>query len=382
VETGLSGHVVEIRMPKLSDSMEEATVLAWLKRPGDAVERGEPLVEVETDKATIVYEAETRGVLEAILVADGEAAALGAAIATLRVEQSDAPPAAPQPARNGARARATPVARRLATQLGVDLRALDGTGPGGRIVRADVQAAAGGEADAVLAAAPDVTEVPLTATQRTIAQRMSESRRAIPDFTLEVEIDMGGAARLREDLRAGEHDPLPSYNDLIVRAVALALREFPALNAQYSDGKALRFGRVNVGIAVATDEALLVPTVRDADRKSIFEIAAESRRLAEHARSRSLTAGELGDGTFTVSNLGMFGVRRFQAVVNHPQAAILSVGEVAQRAVVLDDGTIASRLQTAVALSCDHRIVYGADAARFLQRVRHRLEHPTLLVVD
>src|SRR5207245_3148042 len=156
------------------------------------------------------------------------------------------------------------------------------------------------------------------ATQRTIAQRMSESRSSIPEFTLECEILMDATSQLREDLRSGGYDPLPSYNDLVVRAAALALREFPALNASYADGKALRFARINVGIAVATDDALTVPTVFDAERKSIFEIAVESRRLAERARARSLTAEELADGTFTVSNLGMFGVRRFHAVINHP----------------------------------------------------------------
>jgi len=193
---------------------------------------------------------------------------------------------------------------------------------------------------------------------------------------------MDAASRLREDLRAGGCDPPPSYNDLVVRAAALALQEFPALNASFGDGKALRFGRINVGIAVATDDALVVPTVFDVERKSIFEIAAESRRLAERARTRSLTAEELADGTFTVSNLGMLGVRRFQAVINHPQAAILAVGEVARRPVVAEDGQLVARLTVEVSLSCDHRIVYGAEAARFLAAVRQRLEHPALLIVD
>ena len=398
--------VVEIGMPRLSDSMEEATVLAWLKRPGDAVKRGEPLVEVETDKATVVYEAETDGVLEEIVVDEGGVAPLGATIATLRTSEK-APAArpaeaAPEPSRpaepssepsapaeraseqTSSRQRATPIARRLAAELGVPLASLRGTGPGGRIVGADVRVAAengasepprqGGRGAAV--------EVPQTATQRTIARRMAESRSAIPEFTLEGEILMDAAALLREDLRSGGYDPLPSYNDLVVRAAALALREFPALNASYGSGKAVRFGRINVGIAVATDDALIVPTVFDADRKSIFEVAAESRRLAERAHSRSLTAEELADGTFTVSNLGMFGVRRFQAVINHPQAAILAVGEVARRPVVAEDGQLVARLTAAVSLSCDHRIVYGAEAARFLQKLRTLLEHPTLLVVD
>jgi len=382
----VSERVVQIAMPKLSDSMEEATVLAWLKRPGEVVKRGEPLVEVETDKATIVYEAEEAGVLEEILVDDGGNARLGATIATLR-RREETPASRPAELASetaSERPRATPIARRLAAQLGVELGSLHGTGPGRRIVGSDVRAAAGTEAGerAGLDGRGLVIEVPHTATQRTIAQRMSESRSSIPEFTLEYEILMDAASRLREDLRSGGYDPLPSYNDLVVRAVALALREFPALNASYLEGMALRFGRINVGIAVATDDALIVPTVFDAERKSVLEIAVESRSLAERARTRSLKAEELADGTFTVSNLGMFGVRRFHAVINHPQAAILSVGEVARRPVVSEDGQLAARLTMEVALSCDHRVVYGAEAARFLQRLRALLEHPTLLVVD
>ena len=174
---------------------------------------------------------------------------------------------------------------------------------------------------------------------------------------------------------------MPSFNDLIVRAVALALREFPALNASYVEGGTVRYERINVGIAVDAGDALLVPTIRDADRSSVFAIARESRRLAEAARTRTLAPADLADGTFTVSNLGMLGVRRFHAVINTPQAAILAVGEVAPRAVV-DAGVLVARTTVEVALSCDHRVVYGAEAARFLQRLRHLLEHPVSLVVD
>ena len=211
---------------------------------------------------------------------------------------------------------------------------------------------------------------------------MAESRAEIPEFTLEAEIDMDAAARLRDDLREAGHEPLPSFNDLVVRAAALALREFPGLNASYEDGVVRRYGRVNVGIAVATDDALLVPTIFDADMKSVVELAAESRRLAEKVRDRSIALDDLADGTFTVSNLGMFGVRRFTAVINHPQVAILAVGEVAPRPAVGTDGGLVVRRLMDVALSCDHRVVYGAEAARFLQRLRELLEHPTQLVVD
>jgi len=394
---------LEVAMPKLSDSMEEATVLRWLKSAGDRVARGEPLVEVETDKATIVYEAETEGVLESILVAEGETAALGAPIALLRTDDASgqvparvaapaaaaapAPVLAAVPALSG-RARATPVARRLAAQLGVSLQGLAGSGPQGRIVVRDVRTATPEPAAAAPSPASQpggrgtVTELTLTTTQKTIAQRMSDSRAQVPEFTLEAEIAMDGAARLREDLRAGGVEPLPSFNDLVVRSVALALRDYPGLNASFEPGRVLRFGRVNVGVAVDAGDALLVPVVHDADRLSLVEIAAESARLAERARTRSLAPDDLADGTFTVSNLGMFGIRRFQAVINQPQAAILAVGAVAPRAVVAPDGGLVAQRTMDVSLSCDHRVVYGAEAARFLARVRELLEHPTLLMVS
>ncbi len=398
-----SEQLVDVTMPRLSDSMEEATILEWLKQPGDRIAKGEPLVEVETDKATIVYEAEVDGVVAELVVEQGGSAALGEVIARVaveegarasaaattpaRTEEAGAAPAAATPARAerpasaAGRARATPVARRLARELGVPLEDVAGTGPGGRVVRADVRAQAGNErgADARQTPRGTVVEMTLTTTQRTIAQRMAESRAQVPDFTVEAEIDMEAAHRLREEWRAAGHDPLPSFNDLVVKAVGLALRELPELNAAYDDSRALRFSRVNVGVAVATEDALYVPTIFDADAKSVAEIAAESRRLSDKVRSRSIAREELDGGTFTVSNLGMFGVRRFNAVINRPQAAILAVGEVSLRPWVTPDGGIAARRLMEVALSCDHRIVYGADGARFLQRLRELLENAAQL---
>ncbi len=397
---GGGGHLVDVTMPRLSDSMEEATVLLWLKQPGDVIRKGDAFVEVETDKATIVYEAELDGTLEEIVVDEGGTVALGAVIARVRVVGGVAPPRAVaveaprpvveppatvvplgQPARSE-RHRATPVARRLAAELAVDLAALQGSGPGGRIVGGDVRSAAtnGARAAATSDAGGRGTATVLapTATQRTIARRMSESRSEVPDFTLETEIDMSAAAQLRAELGATS-PPAPSFNDLLVRAVGLCLRELPALNASFVDGAVTRFSRVNVGIAVATDDALLVPTIFDADAKSVAEIAAESRRLAERVRSGSIDLAELADGTITISNLGMFGIRRFQAVINAPQAAILAVGEVAPRPAVGADGGLVVRPTMDVSLSCDHRVVYGADAARFLQRLRDLLEHPSPL---
>src|SRR5581483_11873956 len=361
-----------------------------------AVRRGEPLVEVETDKATMVYEAEFDGVLEEIVVAEGGTAALGATIARasgtapVRAAQAAAPapdaaapapagaPSAPQNGSKTGRSRATPVARRLAAELGVELAAVAGTGPGGRIVRADVRDASASAPAAAAAAQPG--DVELTPAQRRIAQRMSESRSQIPEFTLEAEVDMEALAELREELRDLGREPLPSFNDLVVKAAALALRKHPAVNASWADGRIRRNERVNVGIAVATDDALYVPTLFDADALSVFEIAEQAKARIAKVLDGSVTPDELRDGTFTVSNLGMYGVRRFHAVINPPQAAILAVGEVARRPAVDDAGSVVARHRMDVALSCDHRVVYGAQAAQFLQTLTTLLERPVALV--
>jgi pyruvate dehydrogenase E2 component (dihydrolipoyllysine-residue acetyltransferase) len=390
---------LEIAMPRLSDQMEEATVIQWLKRPGDAVRRGEPLVEIETDKATMVYEAEFDGVFEEIVVEEGSTAALGTTIARASGTGPSRPaaPAAPTPAaapaaveapavaapRNGGesgRSRATPVARRLAAELGVELAALEGTGPGGRIVRADVRDAAEPAVTDAPQAPAGAEDVELTPTQRTIAARMGESRSQIPEFTLEAEIAMEALAELRDELRDLGREPLPSFNDLVVKAVGLSLRKHPALNSSWAGGRIRRHEHVNVGIAVATDDALYVPTLVDADSISVFEIAERARTLIAKVLDGSISPDELHGGTFTVSNLGMYGVRRFTAVINPPQAAILAVGEVARRPAVDSAGTIVARHEMDVTLSCDHRVVYGAEAAKFLQTLKNLLERPVALV--
>jgi len=460
--------MTEIVMPRLSDSMEEGTILKWLKADGEPVARGEPLAEIETDKATLTYESDAAGVLS-IVVAAGETLPIGEVIARLdddsgggggeeaagASEAKAAPPAsepeqepdddagsAPDPAPQaasepapaaetppaadppqpggGGRVKASPLARRIAYEEGVDLHRVEGTGPGGRVVKADVeQAASSGaaaisdapessgtaalpdapegaepaapateEAPAPPAAAPsetgtakgDVTLVELTRVQQVIARRMAESKATVPEFTLRTEIDMEGCVRLRSELKAlGGEDPVPSYNDMVVRACALALREFPRANASYRDAKFELHSRVNVGVAVAAPDALVVPTIFDADRKSLREIARDSRSLAERVRAGTVTPPELSGGTFTVSNLGMFGVADFTAVINPPQAAILAVGALAPRAVVRDGELVACNTMS-VTLACDHRILYGADAAQFLARIRELLEQPLALV--
>ena len=376
----------ELTMPKLSDSMADAVIVRWLKSPGDAFARGEALIEVETDKATVVYEAESDGTLDAILVPEGAAAAIGEPIATL-ANGDGGPPVAPPVRASGDgaptdRPNATPVARRTAVELGVSLHGLVGTGAGGRITREDVEKASESGVSAQLAPVGGKGEVrvlDLTPTQATIARRMVESATTIPSFTVSIDVDMSLIGELRRSA-SEERDDAPSVNDFVVKAAAAALQAFPRFNASFADGKVECYSRVNVGVAVATDDALLVPVVHDADRKSLAEIAADTRRLAEAARRRTLAPDDLHDGTFTVSNLGMFGIRSFTAIIDPPQAAILAVGGI-RRAPIEDTDRIVFRDLMTVTLTCDHRVVYGADGAQFLSRLRDLLERPLALTL-
>ncbi len=407
--------MAEIVMPRLSDTMEEGTILRWLKSDGDQVERGEELVEIETDKAAMVYESDQQGTLS-IVAGEGSTLAVGEVIAHVgdgapaptpaAVEE---PPATPQatphpPITQGSddeRVKASPVAKRIARETGIDLHDVAGSGPGGRIVKADVESASHAPSPAPAAVATakgETTTVELSRTQQTIARRMAESKATIPDFSLQMDVDMEECATLRTELKRLSHSDaptqpgsaapavVPTYNDMVVKACALALREHPRANGSYRDGRLQLHSRVNVGVAVAADDALVVPTVFDAEEKSLGEIARETRALAERVRAGTITPPELGGGTFTVSNLGMFGVKSFTAIVNPPQAAILSVGSLERRAVVLDDGAdgagnVVVRHTMTLTLVCDHRILYGADAAQFLARVRELLETPSALTL-
>jgi pyruvate dehydrogenase E2 component (dihydrolipoamide acetyltransferase) len=390
----------ELTMPKLSDSMADAVILRWLKSAGEDFARGEGLIEVETDKATVVYEAEWDGTLDSILAPEGATVAVGEPIATLangdgavpRAEpvappQPEAPPpraAVAEPASESVPGRpvATPVARRTAVELGVSLHGITGTGPGGRITVDDVtRAAAQGESAPVpVSGKGEVTVHDPTPTQATIARRMLESATTIPVFTVSADVDVSEIVATRRDARDRGEDG-PSLNDFVVKAAAATLREFPRFNASYVDGRVELYSRVNVGIAVATDDALLVPVVRDADRKSLAQLAEETRALADGARRRTLRPEDFHDGTFTVSNLGMFGVRAFTAIIDPPQVAILAVGS-ARRAPVEDGaGGVAFKDVLTGTLSCDHRVVYGAEGARFLSRLRELLERPLSLAL-
>src|SRR5436190_9912842 len=384
-------------MPKLSDSMADAVIVKWLKSPGEEFRRGEALIEVETDKATVVYEAEADGTLEAIVVPEGGTAEVGQPIATLAGalgadgggDGGVAAAATPRPeakAANGAsavaaRPNATPVARRTAVELGLSLHEVAGTGPGGRITRNDVQLAAAATPTTTAAPAQpgsrsrgDVSALELTPTQATIARRMAQSAATIPCFTVSTDADVSQIVALRRGAREEGRDDVPSLNDFVVKAAASALRELTRFNASYVDGRVELYSRVNVGVAVATEDALLVPVVSDADRKTLAEIAAETRRIADAARRRSIRPEELQGGTFTVSNLGMFGVHSFTAIVDPPQAAILAVGALRRAPVEEAGGGTVFRDVMTLTLSCDHRVVYGADGARFLSRLRELLE--------
>ncbi len=400
-------------MPRLSDSMEEGTIVRWLKRDGDEVARGEELVEIETDKATMAYESDTAGTLR-ISAQEGVTLPVGATIATIGEGSGPAPAPAPAlaatateadpaattgAAASGERVRASPLARRIAGQRGVDLHALAGSGPGGRIVKADVEAAEA--APATMAAAPadapaspqpasvsgdaesgrgTVTSSEPSRTQALIARRMAESRATVPSFTLQIAVDMTTATTLRAELKAGAAPAtaVPTINDMVVKASALALREQPQANGSWRDGHFEHYSRVNIGIAVAGPGTLVVPTVFDADTLTLAEIAAKTGELAERVRSGTITPPQTSGGTFTVSNLGMFGVRSFEAVINPPQAAILAVGAVEQRPAV-HDRQIEPRMLMELTLACDHRILYGADGAQLLARIKALLEAPLSL---
>ena len=342
---GVTG-VQDLVMPRLSDSMEEGKILSWLKPSGDTVARGDELAEIETDKATVVYEAEAEGVLE-IVVPEGTTASIGTVIARLHPDGAAAPAGAGL--------------SRAGAPDGAHSEEHAGSEDDGQPV-AEAQGTPGTAS----------TAAPLSGAQALIARRMSESRATVPDFSLEIEVDMSGALALHHRLKQSA-DPAPTLNDMIVKACALVLVEFPLANGSFGDDHFEVHRRVNVGVAVATDDSLVVPTVFDADVQSLSEIALTTRELARKVREATIAPAELSGATFTVSNLGMYGVRSFTAIINRPQAAILAAGAIQKRAVIRGDGVEVGDVMAAT-LACDHRILYGAYAARFLARIREVLE--------
>ena len=440
--------ITKVLMPKLSDAMETGKVIKWLKKEGDAVKGGDVIAEIETDKANVEIEAFGGGVLRKIVVSEGGQVPVGdmigviadpaddiGAVATAAPSSRPAAPAstpsaAPStakpdplpametyksapatnavvpmsapptqtPGRDG-RVKASPLARKVAAQSGVDLRLLQGTGPGGRIVRRDVETAAAtprpapAPAAAVAAPAPsrpqfvipqrseaEFEDKPLSAMRAIIAKRMPLSKAPVPHFYVTSEASMDRAWALRAELNGLEGQPKVSVTDMVIKACALALLKNPGVNAQLQ-GQSLRvFNRAHIGIAVALDEGLITPVLRDCDVKPLAQIAVEARDLAERARGGKLRAQEFSGATFSVSNLGMYDVEEFSAIINPPEGAILAVGSVLEKPVA-EGGQLRVGRRMKMTISCDHRVMDGAMGARFLQDVKRLLEEPLRLLV-
>ena len=413
-----------IEMPKLSDTMTEGTLVKWLKKEGDKVAVGDVLAEVETDKATMEMAANDDGILGKIYVTAGSKAVLGAALAVL-VEEGEAVPEAPAAkapvkpaapaasgggatsapaargsssraaaaaATNGGRIKASPLARKIAAEKGVDLRTLAGTGPGGRIVRADVLSApVGGSAPAGRpvqtirpVAGPDDQRIPLTGMRTIIADRLLASKTQIPHFYLNIEVDAAPILALRQEINAGtEKSGGNKYtvNDFILKAVAAAAAQVPGVNASFDGDAIVQFAAVNVSVAIAVEEGLVTPVLRDAHRKSLLEISTAVKDFAARAKSKKLSPDEFAGGTITVSNLGAYGIDNFDAIINPPQSAILSIGAARKVPVVNAKGELTVGDRMWVGMSCDHRVIDGAVGATYLAALRKLLENPALMLV-
>jgi pyruvate dehydrogenase E2 component (dihydrolipoamide acetyltransferase) len=411
---------VTIAMPALSPTMTEGKLAKWLVKEGDTVDAGTALAEIETDKATMEFEAVDQGVLGKILIPAGtEGVKVNTPIAILLLEGEDksalaaaqakmpapAPPAftpsAPAPpapaklavvppavgetsAGESGRIRASPLAKRLAKVASIDLGQIAGSGPRGRIVQRDVEAIMGSAvkppAPAPTAAAAVATEMPLDNIRRTIARRMLEAKQTIPHFYLSVDCLLDELLALRAKINAISQRPKISLNDFVIRAAGLALEKVPDANAAWGGDKIVKFPRADISVAVATARGLMTPIVRDAANKSVLQISAEMRDLAARAKTGKLKLEEFQGGTFTVSNLGMYGIAEFAAIINPPQAAILAIGASERRAVVKEDAIVAATLMTCT-LSCDHRVIDGVLGANFLAEFRKLIEQPLRLLV-
>lgn len=406
---------VEVRLPQLAASMADGVISKWLKSVGQPVAKGESLFEVESDKVTTEVESPADGVLRRIQVPEGQKIDVGTVLAIIGTADEVIPDtngggasaarvtsgssvalatAPPDVAPPSTRVFVTPRARKVAEEIGVDVNQIKGTGPGGRILERDVLAAAPTVAPAPAPAAPRPAPplpapavagsvIPLTAMRRTIGERMARSQQTVAEVTLTSEVDVAEIVKLREQV-SGEwqkqHGIKVSYNDVIIRAVARALREHPNLNSSLADDGIHLHADINVGMGVAVDSGLIVPVIRNADQKSLLDIATASRDLAQRARQNQLGRDEVTGGTFTISNMGMLGVEAFTPIINWPECAILGVGQISERAVVRD-GQVVVRPTMWLSLTFDHRIVDGAPAAAFLARIRQLLESPYLLFV-
>ncbi len=429
---------IAVEMPKMTDTMEEGLLVAWMVEEGDAISAGDILAQVETDKATMDIEAYDDGVLLKKVIDEGEAVPIGGLIAVLGKAGEDvaavlaqyeqggdgaapAPEAPPEtatqpsasppshdgvPAEAVGRIKSSPLARKLAIDHGLDLRTVRGSGPEGRIVKRDIEAMLAKQQGApVSVKAPAPRPAPASAKaapvaageeegyesvrispmRKTIARRLAESKFTAPHFYLTIDLEMERAVAVRQQLNAvavAQGRQKISYNDLITKACAVTLRQHPQVNASYlaEEGEIRRYNYVHIGVAVAVDEGLVTPVLRHADRKGLAELAVEMRALAARARERKLQPDEMAGSTFTTSNLGMFGIEEFTAIVNPPNACILAIGAIRDVPVV-KDGEIVPGKRMKVTLSCDHRVVDGATGAQFLQTLRHYLEEPLNLLI-
>jgi len=417
-----------VYMEALSPTMEEGRVVKWHKRDGDPVKTGETLAEVETDKAVMDLVARADGVLRQVAAAEGQTVAVGSVVAVIAAPGEAvgvATPSAPSPAAassgsgkrdagggmrevagvavapaDAARVKASPLAKRMAREAGVDLQLVTGSGPGGRVVKRDLEGAA--PRVSVPAAAPAVVEshpasriphpapsgapyedVPLTQIRKTIAKRLAASLGPIPHFFLTAEVDMERASEAREALNKQLGDQgggKVSFNDIIIKATAHALTKHPACNAWFQEDHIRYWHEVHIGMAVAVEDGLITPVIRNAERKSLADIGREAKELAERARNRRLQPSEYTGSTFSVSNLGMFDIDQFTAVINPPEAGIIAVGSIVQKPVVVD-GQLTPRRRMRITMSCDHRVIDGATGAAFLRTLKQMLENPLAMLL-
>ena len=415
-----------IRMPRMSDTMEEGVIVSWLKKEGEPVKTGDLLAEIETDKATMDFESLWEGTLLHIGAKEGEAIPIDGIIAVIgkkgedfKAALAEAGNAAPEtsapadntssaepavsaasapnaPAKTAApastsdsdadRLKASPLAKAMAKESGIDIASIKGTGDQGRIVRRDVEAAietSGSEAPAVSVAPvfgqESYEEVNISQMRKTIARRLAESKFSAPHFYLTIEINMGRASDARQRILEMSGEKV-SFNDMVVKACAMALRKHPAVNSSWMGDKIRRNHHIHVGVAVAVSEGLLVPVIRHTDLKSMTQINAEVKVLAAKAKDKKLQPDEMQGNTFTISNLGMFGIEEFTAIINPPDACILAIGAIIEKPIIQNGQVVAGKMMK-VTLSCDHRVVDGATGAQFLQTVKQYLEEPMMMLV-
>ncbi len=396
-------------MPKLSDTMEEGIILKWRKKEGESIKSGDILADIQSDKADMEQEAYDSGVILKLFAKEGEGVKVGAPLAIIGKAGEDiaalmadttpvaapkqesapdvtapavapvyVPPSAPVVVNEG-RVKASPLAKKIAQEKNIDLRTVTGSGPMGRIVKADVEGKSGSSMSRKMLPPMQTKEIPLSMMRKTIAKRLLESKNTIPHFYLTIEMNMKRAM----DFRASFNDATGtkiSYNDIVMKAVALALRENPKANSSFYPDKIVQHGRVEVSVAVAVDEGLITPVIRNTDQKTLIEISSETKELAKRAREGKLKPEEFTNGTFTVSNLGMYDIENFAAIINPPEGAILAVGSIVEKPVV-ENGQVVAGHTMKVTLSCDHRVVDGAVGAQLLQSFKKIMENPLLLVI-